>query len=243
MAAKSIVSWQNFRHLFIGTTDYGATVSSLNFMREAKVLEAKVLHGAAVERDAGTLSDKIEIDCYAPVLTAAMKASLGTKVDVLFPASTGQPGGLCIFGVAVQSDVQVMAPVGEYHALKITVPMDGPGYLGHVLLNSVMDANMVANPLTAPAAGPWYALGTVSGAQRVVTAVFLTAFTGTLINFVVQVDEAAHASPATLVTHTFSAVGTSMQINAGPVSPETDYRVNVTGTFSSAAALVVVAKA
>jgi hypothetical protein len=241
MAAKSIVSFQNFRHLFIGSTDYGPTTSMLNLMSEVEVLSVRLLHSPAIERDPGVASESIEIDCYTPALTQAMKSSLATKTDVYFPASIGQHGDLALFGRAVQSDVQVMAPVGQYHVLKIKAPMDGVTYLGKVLRNSVLNSSMVANPDTGAVDGDWLTMSTVSATQTLVTGVFLSAFTGTDIEFAIQSDEAAHASPTERAAHAFTAAGSSIIRTAGPITPDSHYRVSITGTFTSAAALVVMA--
>jgi hypothetical protein len=100
---------------------------------------------------------------------------------------------------------------------------------------------MVANPDTAGVSGSWLAMSTVASGKSLVTMVHLKAFTGSSIAFAIQSDEAAHGSPTTRATHNFSAAGASLITTAGPITPDTDYRVVISGTFTSASALVAVA--
>lgn len=239
---KAIVKWDVLRHFFVEGFDFGATLYAFEVTADVPILEAKVLHGKAVERDAGIPSFAGKVECYSPESAALPSdGKVGTKVKIYAPASTGQPGGAVIFGTAVDGSYARVGQVGEYQKSTLTFGFDGHAYRGKVLRNSVADANMVANPDTTGASSAWQVLGVTAAGKSMVSAVFLKSFTGTSIAYAIRSDETAHASPTTRATHNFTAAGASLITVAGPITPDTDYQVVVSGTFTSAAALVVVA--
>jgi hypothetical protein len=242
MAAKAILNWQLMRHFFVEGFDFGGTLYALEITADVPILEAKVLHAKAVERDAGIPSFAGKVECYSPEsATLPADAKVGTKVRIYAPASTGQAGGRVIFGTAVDGSYARAGTVGEYQKSTLTFGFDGHAYLGKVLRNSVMDANMVANPDTTGASSAWQVLGVTASGQSMVSAVFLKTFVGTNAIFTINSDETAHGSVTSRAVHTLTAAGASLITVAGLISPDTDYQVVVSGPFTSASALVVVA--
>lgn len=242
MAAKAILTWQLMRHFFVEGFDFGGTLYAFEVTADVPILEAKVLHGKAVERDGGIPSFGGKVDCYSPESAALPSDSkVGTKVKICAPASTGQPGGRVIFGTAVDGSFARVGQVGEYLKSTLTFGFDGHAYKGKVLRNSVMNASMVANPDTGGASSAWQVMGTVAAGKSMVSAVFLQSFTGTNVIYTINSDETAHGSVTPRAVHTLTAAGASLISVAGPISPDTDYQVVVSGTFTSASAIVVVA--
>ena len=246
MADRLVCTYEHLRHLLIQGLDFGDSLTSFKLMSSGTVLDCKVLHSAAVNRDLGLETFSASLEVYGQHLPARIDRS--NKLVAQFPESTGQFGMEVRFGTIALKEIGRSAMVDDYFQQSLAADFDGHAYLGNVLRNSIRDIDMVLNPDTGAVDGAWLGMG-VPGPTTgtVVSAAQLVAFAGSTISLKIQSDAAAHLTPTDLMTHTFTgvdeaALNASLLFTPSAGVGDTDFRVSVTGTFTSAAYMVVVGR-
>ncbi len=224
--------------IFAGAYDLRSRSNEVNVEQRIDELDATTFGSAGVkERKAGLRDVSITTKGLAdPSITDSIFTALGSTSDLLISVSPTATAGDAIYSArgAMVANWSGEETLGELRAFSTTLSGRNPRGLTR---QTIVRAHSAA---TGAGTGTAYLIGATSSTQTLVSAIHLTALSGSAtptLTVTVQSDSTSgFASPTTIGSHTaLTAIGASWLESAGPIT-DTYFRITwtLTGTAPSA---------